>query len=238
MSKTAQSPAKKLAPPPPGCTIDIKDPKVQDAAIKIQASFRGHRSRRELREKGPPRVLKDLKDVVLIEGSAARLDCRVSAFPDPMIRWFKDGRELKDGPKYRYVFEDPDVVALVVRDGTLSDLGKYTISITNTFGEAYDSAKIIIEVPGKIEKGPDNVKAKVGQTVKLVARISGEPEPDVGWAKDGEDIKEDERIFYDIDVDSTTLTIKNITKADAGKYEVFVENSLGMDQSFARIDVN
>ncbi|XP_048455237.1 SPEG neighbor protein [Rhincodon typus] len=142
MSKTA---AAKKAAPPPGCTIDINDPKVQDAAIKIQASYRGHRSRQELREKGPPRILKELKDVVLIEGSAARLDCRVSAFPDPLIRWFKNGQELKDGPKYRYVFEDPDVVALVVRDGTLSDLGKYTISISNTFGETFDSAKIIIE---------------------------------------------------------------------------------------------
>ncbi|XP_032880829.1 LOW QUALITY PROTEIN: SPEG neighbor protein-like [Amblyraja radiata] len=237
MSKTAAAPAKKPAPPPPGCTIDINDLKVQDAAIKIQSSYRGHRSRREMRETGPPRILKDLKDVVLIEGSAARLDCRVSAFPDPLIRWFKDGKELKDSPKYRYTFEDPDVVALVVRDGILSDLGKYTINITNTFGEAYDSAKIIIEVPGKIQKGPENAKVKAGQTVKLVAHISGEPEPDVGWTKNGADIEEDERLFYDIDTDTTTLTIKNATKADTGKYDVFVENSLGMDQSFARVDI-
>ncbi|XP_067842845.1 SPEG neighbor protein-like [Heptranchias perlo] len=237
MSKTAHAAVKKGAPPP-GCSIDIKDPKVQDAAIKIQASYRGHRSRKEMREKGPPKILKALKDIVLIEGSAARLDCRVSAFPDPLIRWSKDGQELKDGPKYRYMFEDPDVVALVVRDGTLSDLGTYTISITNTFGEAFDSAKIIIEVPGKIEKGPDSVKVKAGQTVKLVAHISGEPEPDVGWAKDGEDIEEDNRVFYDIEANTTTLTIKNVVASDAGKYEIFVENSLGMDQSFARVDVN
>ncbi|XP_048450532.1 SPEG neighbor protein-like, partial [Rhincodon typus] len=95
----------------------------------------------------------------------------------------------------------------------------------------------LVAVPGKIQKGPDSVKVKVGQTVKLVAHISGEPEPDVGWAKDGEDVEEDDRLFYDIDEDTTTLTIKNVTKADAGKYEVFVENSLGMDQSFARVDV-
>ncbi|XP_043540918.1 SPEG neighbor protein-like, partial [Chiloscyllium plagiosum] len=95
----------------------------------------------------------------------------------------------------------------------------------------------LVAVPGKIQKGPDSVKVKAGQMVKLVAHISGEPEPDVGWAKDGEDVEEDDRLFYDIDADTTTLTIKNVTKADAGKYEVFVENSLGMDQSFARVDV-
>lgn len=103
------------------------------------------RSRKELREKGPPRVLEPLKDVVLIEGSAAKLTCRISAFPDPFIRWCKDGKELRDGPKYRYVFEDPDVVALVVRDGELADLGQYSINVTNPFGQCSDSARILVE---------------------------------------------------------------------------------------------
>uniref|UniRef100_A0A8C3HGV5 Ig-like domain-containing protein n=1 Tax=Chrysemys picta bellii TaxID=8478 RepID=A0A8C3HGV5_CHRPI len=103
------------------------------------------RSRKELKEKGPPRVLQELKDVMLIEGSAARLECRISAFPDPFIRWSKDGQELKDGPKYRYIFEDPDIVALVVRDGGLADLGRYTIAVKNTFGECSDSARILVE---------------------------------------------------------------------------------------------
>ncbi|KAK1336668.1 hypothetical protein QTO34_002702 [Cnephaeus nilssonii] len=145
MSKAA--PAKKPAAtaPPPGCTLDINDPQVQKAAIRIQASYRGHRSRKEMRETGPPRVLEPLKDVVLIEGSAAKLTCRISAFPDPFIRWSKDGKELRDGPKYRYIFEDPDVVALVVRDGELADLGQYSINVTNPFGQCSDSARILVE---------------------------------------------------------------------------------------------
>ena len=31
------------AGPPPGCTLDVKDSQVQEAAIRIQASYRGHR---------------------------------------------------------------------------------------------------------------------------------------------------------------------------------------------------
>lgn len=83
--------------------------------------------------------------MVLVEGSAAKLECRVSAFPDPFIVWHKDGKELKDGPKYRYVFEDPDFVALVVRDGVLADLGKYTVNIKNPFGQTSGSACILVE---------------------------------------------------------------------------------------------
>ncbi|XP_078119348.1 SPEG neighbor protein-like [Sander vitreus] len=223
--------------PPPGCTLNISDPQVQEAAVRIQASYRGHRSRKELREKGPPKILQDLKDVVLVEGSAAKLECRVSAFPDPFIIWSKDGKELKDGPKYRYVFEDPDFVALVVRDGVLADLGKYTVSIKNPFGQMYGSACILVEVPAKVSKGPDNKQAKRGTTVVLKAEISGEPPPDVAWLKDGDDIEEDDRVFFDIGDTNTILTIKNAKLSDAGKYEVFVENNLGTDQSFARVDI-
>ncbi|XP_035248983.1 SPEG neighbor protein-like [Anguilla rostrata] len=226
-----------VAKAPPGFTLDITDLQIQEAAIRIQASYRGHRSRKELREKGPPKILQALKDVVLLEGSAAKLECRVSAFPDPFIVWSKDGAELKDGPKYRYVFEDPDVVALVVRDGTVADLGQYTVTIKNTFGLATGSARIIVEAPAKITKGPDNLKVVAGATVVLKADISGEPPPDVGWLKEGEDIEEDDRVFYDIGETSTILTIKHAQHSDAGKYEVFVENNLGTDQSFTRVDV-
>uniref|UniRef100_A0A2K6GUV1 SPEG neighbor n=1 Tax=Propithecus coquereli TaxID=379532 RepID=A0A2K6GUV1_PROCO len=199
----------------------------QSAAIRIQASYRGHRSRKELREKGPPRVLEPLKDVVPIEGSAAKLTCRISAFPDPFIRWSKDGEELRDGPKYR--------LALVVRNGELADLGQYSINVTNSFGQCSDSARILVE--GTFKKGPDNTKARKGTTIKLTAEILGEPAPDVGWTKDGEDMEEDDRVFFDIGSTTTTLTIRRATPEDSGKYEVYVENSLGMDQSFARVDV-
>lgn len=222
---------------PPGCTINISDVQVQEAAIRIQASYRGHRSRKELREKGPPKILQELKDVVLLEGSAAKLECRVSAFPDPFIVWYKDGRELKDGPKYRYVFEDPDFVALVVLDGVLADLGKYTVTIKNPFGQTSGSACILVKVPARVSKGPENIKAKRGTTVVLKADIRGEPPPLVAWLKDGDDIEEDDRVFFDIGDTNTILTIKSAQLSDSGKYEVFVENKLGTDQSFARVDV-
>lgn len=48
-------------------------------------------------------------------------------------------------------------------------------------------------VPAKIQKGPDNTKARKGATVTLTAEILGEPAPDVGWTKDGKDIEEDDR---------------------------------------------
>ncbi|XP_012375470.1 LOW QUALITY PROTEIN: SPEG neighbor protein [Dasypus novemcinctus] len=234
MSKAAPVKNPGAAAPPPGCTPDINHPQVQSAAIRIQASPRGHRSRKELREKGPPRVLEALQDVVLVEGSAAKLTCRVLLFADPFIRWSKDGQELRGGTKYRYVFEDPDVVvAVVALDGEPADLGQYSINVTNPLGQCSDSARILVEVPAKIQKGPDNTEARKGATGTLTAEIMREPAPNVGWTKDGEDVEEDDRRGST----TTTLSIRRAAPQESGKYEVYVENSLGVDQSFARVNV-
>lgn len=45
------------------------------------------------------------------------------------------------------------------------------------------------------------------------------------------------RVFFDVGDTNTILTIKNAQRSDAGKYEIFVENNLGTDQSFARVDI-
>lgn len=45
------------------------------------------------------------------------------------------------------------------------------------------------------------------------------------------------RVFFDVGDTNTILTIKCAQPSDSGKYEVFVENNLGMDQSFARLDI-
>ncbi|XP_078494175.1 SPEG neighbor protein-like [Ciona intestinalis] len=223
--------------PPPGVDINLDDKDVQSAACMIQKSFRGHRVRKKLSEDGPPKFLDELCDISMVEGSAARIDGRLGGFPDPTVTWYKDGQEIKEGPKYNIIFEEPDVCALVIRNTEADDVGTYTCKAFNNFGEAFDSAKININVPAKIEKGPPNQSCKNGCCITMKATISGNPEPMVGWAKDGEDIDEDDHIFYDIDNDTTVLTIKNCTKKDAGKYEVYVENDQGFDHSFSRIEV-
>uniref|UniRef100_A0AAX7TWS8 Ig-like domain-containing protein n=1 Tax=Astatotilapia calliptera TaxID=8154 RepID=A0AAX7TWS8_ASTCA len=96
------------------------------------------------------KILQDLRDVVLVEGSTAKLKCSVSAFPDPFIV----------GPKYCYVFEDPDVLALV------------------NF-----APHVRYKVPAKNSKDPDNIKTKRGTTVVLKAEISRQPPPVVVWLK-------------------------------------------------------
>ncbi|KAM6955320.1 LOW QUALITY PROTEIN: SPEG neighbor protein-like [Lycodopsis pacificus] len=244
--------SKAKAAPPPGCTLNINDPQVQEAAIRNNPTSAGiivssqYASSKGIVGHPPPltclflfvRYFARASFDPVLAGKKACSDSRipVSAFPDPFIIWCKDGKQLKDGPKYRYVFEDPYFVALVVRDGMQADLGKYMVSIKNPFGQTCGSACILFPVSAKVAKGPDNMKAKRGTTVVLKAEIRGPP-PDVAWLKDGDDIDEDDRVFFDIGDTDTILTIKNAKLSDAGRYEVFAENSLGTDQSFACVDI-
>lgn len=45
------------------------------------------------------------------------------------------------------------------------------------------------------------------------------------------------RVFFDVGDANTILTIKNAQRSDAGKYEIYVENNFGTDQSFAHVDI-
>jgi len=60
-------------------------------------------------------------------------------------RWYKDGQEIKEGTKYKVVFDQPDICALVILNTTASDVGTYTCKAYNQFGEAFDSSKVTID---------------------------------------------------------------------------------------------
>merc|ERR1712212_1402188 len=127
----------------------------------VQKSFRGYVVRRQLAADGPPRFLGEgLQDVSLVDGSAAKIVGRVKGFPDPTIAWFKDGQPVKESRKFKIVFEDPDLVSLVVTNCDQADVGTYTCKAYNQFGEAFDSAKVIIEVPAKVEKDQPTVPSR------------------------------------------------------------------------------
>ena len=61
----------------------------------------------------------------------------------------------------------------------------------------------------------------------LLNYSSGKPAPTVSWAKDGKEIKDGDRFSVKNDGDKATLTIKDATEADTGKYKVTAKSSAG-----------
>jgi hypothetical protein len=61
--------------------------------------------------------------------------------PTPTAKWFKDGKEILAGDKYK-IKQEGDLVQLHVRNCDDSDKGIYTCSLSNNQGTAECKAKL------------------------------------------------------------------------------------------------
>lgn len=80
----------------------------------------------------------------------------------------------------------------------------------------------------------EKIKFRVGQTLKLKARVQGKPAPDIAWMRFGNPV--DENIFT-ITNDSTysTLILKDVQRENTGFYTVKASNKAGV--AVAKVDV-
>lgn len=79
-----------------------------------------------------PRFLENLQAILSDEG-AVNLECKVIGVPQPILKWYKDGEELKPGDIHRIISG---------QDGTCC-LGTYTCEAQNCMGIAASSASLL-----------------------------------------------------------------------------------------------
>lgn len=88
--------------------------------------------------------------------------------------------------------------------------------------------------PPHIQTAPSNQSAVSGETVDFECSVIGSSNPTVTWLKNDKPLKDDDR--YTITEES--LSIKSVEPQDAGKYTCHAENSEGIDQADAYLDVD
>lgn len=72
-------------------------------------------------------------------------------------------------------------------------------------------------------------ETKIQSTAILEAKVIGDPQPDIVWFKNDEEIQENERIKFMFEDEIATIVIKNVEVEDEGEYKVFAKNDLGSD---------
>ncbi|XP_041912251.1 palladin isoform X3 [Alosa sapidissima] len=92
----------------------------------------------------PPHFTQKLKSQEVAEGSPIRLECRVSGNPQPLVRWFCEGRELHHCPDIQ-IWRDGDLHTLVIAEAFEDDTGRYTCVASNALGADNTSAEVYIE---------------------------------------------------------------------------------------------
>lgn len=124
-----------------------------------------------------PEFVEELRAVLTEQGTVS-LECKVVGVPTPVLRWFKDSKEIKAG----------DVFALTANPDDPTSLGTYTCEAVNCMGKAYSGSKVHVMGRGsregslkpadnfeKIASGSppiftqelQNISLKIGETLTL-----------------------------------------------------------------------
>ncbi|XP_066429645.1 palladin isoform X1 [Eleutherodactylus coqui] len=143
-SETEKQEAKTTDVTPARYTQD-KTKKVEHEAKPNKESRHGQANK----SYSPPsaaRFMQKLKSQEVAEGSRVSLECKVTGNPSPVIRWFCEGRELRNSPDIIISSEGDGRHVLVIAEAFEDDTGRYTCVASNSLGSDTSSAEVFVEV--------------------------------------------------------------------------------------------
>ncbi|XP_019378377.1 PREDICTED: striated muscle preferentially expressed protein kinase [Gavialis gangeticus] len=108
-----------------------------------------------------PLFTRPLEDLAVVEGRAARFDCKISGNPAPAVTWTHFGLPVQESENVR-VLRDRGLHSLLIAHVGAEDEGRYAASARNAHGQAESAAQLYVEEPrpaaaahvSKLEKMP------------------------------------------------------------------------------------
>ncbi|XP_077370811.1 neural cell adhesion molecule L1-like protein isoform X3 [Festucalex cinctus] len=159
---------------------------------------------------------------VLLKGAELQLECVPGGNPTPKIEWMKMGDKLTTRAKY-----DNFGKLLTIAAIEESDEGKYMCLAKNSAGQAVHYFDVIVEEPPKwLTEPPHSQLTVIGSDVHIKCSVSGKPQPDIMWRKNGHVFEDDplsnKRVLDD------TLVLHNAMPDDSGVYQCEAANRHGV----------
>ena len=199
-----------------------------------------------------PSFTKDLGEITSGKvGELVTLEVGTEGNPKPVVTWYKDGTAISTTES------TANSSRLRLEGVKLEDAGEYYCTAKNRIGEK-TSRKIRFTVEKVDEKpeakkptllrGLSNTSVSPNDTLVLKVTADGSPEPSVTWCKDGVPlgtIGPDGNLTgtlpanVSITKDGTThtLTVKNVSAADAAAYTCTIKNDAGETSSASQVSV-
>uniref|UniRef100_A0A670Y828 DS cell adhesion molecule like 1 n=1 Tax=Pseudonaja textilis TaxID=8673 RepID=A0A670Y828_PSETE len=176
-----------------------------------------------------PTILDSFQDQEAKVGQLVELPCIASGYPNPAIRWVKDGRPLPSDSRWT-----KRITGLMISDLRVEDSGTYICEITNTFGSAEVTGTLAVIEPLRVTLTPKKLKTGIGSTVILSCALSGSPEYSIRWFRNTELVVPDD--FVSIrGIHNETLLITAAQKSHSGAYQCFATRKVQTAQDFAVI---
>lgn len=191
--------------------------------------------------RGIPKFKTKLFDVTANEGDLnIEFVVEVEGFPKPSVHWFLGDVEITEKRTEYTRTEEGDNYKLVIKEAKTELKGHYTCRVQNEYGENSSSSDLTVNTRPKLLKKLTDQRLKEGDTLSLTFEVSGTPDPEVKWYKDGEEVTADARIKITRDSqrkESYDLTVTLLKGSDGGVYEVRAVNDLGYVTSNSKVIV-
>ncbi|KAL1110551.1 hypothetical protein AAG570_008079, partial [Ranatra chinensis] len=189
-----------------------------------------------------PRFTRGLENITVREYAQLDMKVRAEGVPKPEIQWSRNGVDLveSDGMTLETKCEGQVSSHLMIPHFKPDQAGKYTVRAYNLAGHADTTCDVILDlIPPRLSKSLERaVHLEEGDPLELRCKIEASPNATAKWLKDGEELKESDRIKMILGPDgSVRLHIDHCTPEDCGAYKLIISNVLGSDFSICAVAV-
>ncbi|NWW99076.1 DSCL1 protein, partial [Caloenas nicobarica] len=176
-----------------------------------------------------PTMLDSFQSREVRTGRPVELPCIASGYPNPAVRWIKDGRPLPADSRWT-----KRITGLTISDLRVEDSGTYICEVTNTFGSAEVTGTLTVIDPLRVTLTPKKLKTGIGSTVILSCALSGSPEYVIRWYRNTDLVAVDDYISIR-GISNETLLITAAQKSHSGAYQCFATRRSQTAQDFSII---
>ncbi|KAL4713897.1 hypothetical protein ACJJTC_015551 [Scirpophaga incertulas] len=173
-----------------------------------------------------------------VKGHNVNLFWFVYGYPKPKMTYLFNDEPIEPGGRYDWSYTRNGQATLFINKMLERDAGWYEAIATNEHGQARQRVRLdLAEYPAFITR-PEETVALERRTVRLTARVTGVPYPDIKWYKDWQPLAASARTKIQfIEPDTTVLTIQDVILKDEGLYSVSARNVAGAISSSAMLHV-
>ncbi|XP_023245574.1 obscurin [Copidosoma floridanum] len=190
----------------------------------------------------PPKFFRSLPPSLDLEqGEPLELFAKCDGSPIPLVAWYKDGEMIVPNERLKLDVLPDGTMRLSIDSVRPIDSGAYKVVASNSAGVNPSQCSVAVKPEAKepyFKKGLEDVKAKVGEPLKLEAQIVAFPNPQVQWLKDNMPLRPSKEIYFSNEPNGLIgLSIDRLRPEDAGTYSVRASNALGEVTGEAVVEV-